>query len=94
MRLRSPAQAKTECDGCGARARGSQPAGWFDRRLDPPSYDGPRRLRLCPRCYAALPPLQQRRWRCLGRPRSMPRMVIVARRFFHFPTVPKRGPVG
>ena len=86
MRLESIAPVGAECDGCGIHAPESAPRGWFDRPLDPPHYTGPRRLRFCPRCYAALPASQQRRWRGLDGPRSAPRMVTVARRLFHFPS--------
>jgi hypothetical protein len=94
MRLDPIDRACPDCDGCGVRASDPAPPGWFDRLLDPPYYTGPRRLLFCPRCYAALPALQQRRWRCLGRPRTTQRMVTVGRRLFHFPTLPRRGSVG
>jgi hypothetical protein len=94
MLLASFKQILTECDGCGVRGHGAAPRGWFDRPLDPPYYTGPRRLLFCPRCFAALPAAQQRRWRRLGQPRSALRMVTIARPFLRIPPLPKRRSVG
>jgi hypothetical protein len=94
MLLEMLKHAVTECDGCGVHGHGPAPRGWYDRSLDPPHYSGPRRLLICPRCFAALPSAQQRRWRCLGRPRSALRMVTTIRPLLRLPAFPKRGPVG
>src|SRR5947209_13964333 len=48
MRVSSMQCTRRECDGCGAPAPGPDPAGWFDRELDPGYYTGPRRLLFCP----------------------------------------------
>lgn len=94
MLLASSDQVLTECDGCGARRHSSAPHGWYDRPLDPPYYTGPRRLLLCPVCFAALPPAQQRRWRCVGRRRPTPRNAAVGRPVLSVTLLPKRGSIG
>jgi hypothetical protein len=70
MRVSSMQCTRRECDGCGAQALGPDPAGWFDRELDPGYYTGPRRLLFCPRCFATLAADQRPRWRCLGEARA------------------------
>jgi len=69
MRVSTMQRTRGECDGCGVPAPGPDPAGWFDRELDPPYYPGPRRLLFCPRCFATLAAHQRPRWRCLGEAR-------------------------
>src|SRR5438132_9745249 len=81
MRVSSMQCIPGECDGCGVQAPGPDPAGWFDRELDPPYYPGPRRLLFCPRCFAALAAGQRPRWRCLGKARPpLERTAMLRRR--------------
>jgi len=84
---------RTDCDGCGASAPCSAPAGWFARALDPRYYKGPRQILFCPTCYAELPVRLRRRWYRLESERARSGLLALAGRLLRGQS-PRRGTVG